>query len=145
VDLTDLPTLNAILNSIATVLLVAGYDRIRHRQIAQHRACMLAAFAVSVAFLISYVVYHYNVGSVPFPGQGLVRTLYLIMLFTHVVLAALVPFLAIVTLSLAFRGNFERHRRIARWTLPIWLYVSATGVLVYVILYVVYGAGIPGD
>jgi uncharacterized membrane protein YozB (DUF420 family) len=141
VDITDLPTLNAILNSIATVLLVAGYDRIRRREIVQHRACMLAAFAVSVVFLISYVIYHYNVGSVRFPGQGLVRTLYLLMLFTHVVLAALVPFLAIATLFLAFRGSFDRHRRLARWTLPIWLYVSVTGVLVYVVLYVVYGAG----
>lgn len=133
-DLTDLPTLNACLNGIATVLLVAGYDRIRRRQIAQHRACMLAAFAVSVVFLICYVVYHYNVGSVKFPGTGLVRTLYLLMLFTHIVLAALVPFLAIATLYLAFRGNFVRHRRLARWTLPIWLYVSVTGVLIYVLL-----------
>lgn len=141
-DLTDLPTLNACLNGIATVLLVAGYDRIRRRQIAQHRACMLAAFAVSVVFLICYVVYHYNVGSVKFPGTGLVRTLYLLMLFTHIVLAALVPFLAIATLYLAFRGNFVRHRRLARWTLPIWLYVSVTGVVIYVVLYHVYGAQI---
>jgi uncharacterized membrane protein YozB (DUF420 family) len=140
VDATDLPTLNAFLNSIATGLLVLGYDRIRRREIAQHRACMIAAFVVSVLFLVSYVIYHYNVGSVPFPGQGLARTLYLIMLFTHVVLAALVPFLAIATLFFALRGNFVRHRRIARWTLPIWLYVSVTGVLVYVVLYVVYGA-----
>lgn len=143
-EVTDLPTLNAVLNTIATGLLIAGYDRIRRREIAQHRLCMLAAFGVSVLFLISYVIYHYNVGSVPFPGQGLARTLYLIMLFTHVVLAAVVPFLAIATLFFAFGGNFARHRRIARWTLPIWLYVSVTGVLVYVVLYLIYGAG-PGQ
>jgi uncharacterized membrane protein YozB (DUF420 family) len=142
VDVTALPTLNACLNSIATVLLVVGYDRIRRRRIAAHRACMLSAFAVSVLFLVSYVIYHYNVGSVPFPGTGIVRTLYLLMLFTHIVLAAVVPFLAIATLYLAFRGNFERHRRLARWTLPIWLYVSVTGVLIYVVLYHVYDARI---
>ena len=140
VDVNDLPALNAFLNSIATALLVAGYNRIRRREIAQHRACMIAAFAVSVLFLTSYVIYHYEVGSVRFPGEGLVRTLYLLMLFTHVVLAALVPFLAVATLFFALRGNFERHRRVARWTFPIWLYVSVTGVLVYVILYQIYGA-----
>lgn len=139
-DVTDLPTLNAVLNSVATVLLVVGYDRIRRRKIAQHRACMIAAFAVSVLFLTSYLIYHYEVGSVPFPGRGMARTLYLIMLFTHVVLAALVPFLAVATLFFAFTGRFERHRRLARWTLPIWLYVSVTGVVVYVVLYQVYGA-----
>lgn len=103
---------------------------------------MVSAFVVSVLFLASYVIYHYNVGSVPFPGTGLIRTLYLAMLFTHVVLAAVVPFIAITTLYLAFRGNFVRHRRLARWTLPIWLYVSVTGVVIYVVLYHVYGAEI---
>ena len=136
----DLPLVNACLNGIATVLLVIGYDRIRRRQIAQHRACMVAAFATSILFLTFYVIYHYNVGSVKFPGTGVAKALYLVMLFTHVVLAALVPVLAIVTLTLAFRGNFVRHRRLARWTLPIWLYVSVTGVLIYVVLYLVYGA-----
>ena len=139
-DITSLPTVNACLNGIATVLLVIGYDRIRRRQIAQHRACMVAAFATSILFLTFYVIYHYNVGSVKFPGTGVAKALYLVMLFTHVVLAALVPVLAIVTLTLAFRGNFVRHRRLARWTLPIWLYVSVTGVLIYVVLYLVYGA-----
>jgi uncharacterized membrane protein YozB (DUF420 family) len=142
VDVTDLPRLNACLNGIATVLLLAGYDRIRRRQISAHRACMLSAFAVSVLFLISYVIYHYNVGSVKFPGIGIARTAYLVILFTHVVLAALVPFMAIATLYLAFRGNFVRHRRLARWTFPIWLYVSVTGVVIYVVLYHVYDATI---
>jgi len=105
---------------------------------------MIAAFVVSAAFLTSYLIYHYQVGSVPFPGSGLVRTLYLLMLLTHVVLAALVPFLAIATFFFAFRGNFQRHRKIARWTLPIWLYVSVTGVLVYVVLYQLYGASAGG-
>jgi uncharacterized membrane protein YozB (DUF420 family) len=141
-DVTDLPALNAGLNGIATGLLVLGYDRIRRREIAQHRACMIAAFATSVLFLVFYVIYHYNVGSVKFPGVGLARTLYLLMLFTHVVLAALVPVLAVVTLALGLRGSLVRHRRIARWTLPIWLYVSVTGVLIYVVLYHVYGAEI---
>jgi hypothetical protein len=94
----------------------------------------------SVLFLIFYVIYHYNVSSVKFPGEGLARTLYLLMLFTHVVLAALVPVLAIVTLTLGLRGSLVRHRRLARWTLPIWLYVSVTGVVIYVVLYHVYGA-----
>lgn len=139
-DIASLPTVNACLNGIATVLLVLGYDRIRRREIAQHRACMIAAFATSILFLTFYVIYHYNVGSVKFPGTGIAKTLYLVMLFTHVVLAALVPVLAIVTLTLALRRDFVRHRRIARWTLPIWLYVSVTGVLIYVVLYLVYGA-----
>jgi len=141
-DFTILPTVNACLNSVATILLVLGYDRIRRRQITAHRACMIGAFVVSILFLTSYLVYHYEVGSVPFPGTGLPKTLYLIMLFTHIVLAALTPFLALVTLYFAFSGKFVRHRRIARWTLPIWLYVSVTGVLIYVVLYHVYDARI---
>lgn len=139
-DIASLPTLNACLNGIATILLLVGYDRIRRREIAQHRACMLAAFATSIAFLISYVIYHYHAGSVRFPGTGVARGLYLLVLFTHVVLAAVLPFLAAATLYLGLRGDFGRHRRIARWTLPIWLYVSVTGVLVYVVLYRIYGA-----
>lgn len=137
----DLPTLNAGLNALATVLLVTGYGFIRRRNVAAHRASMLSAFAVSVLFLISYLVYHYHVGSVRFPGSGTVRTLYLTVLATHVVLAALVPPLALFTLVRGLRGDRVGHRRIARWTLPIWLYVSVTGVIVYVMLYEVYGAG----
>jgi uncharacterized membrane protein YozB (DUF420 family) len=130
----DLPSLNAGLNTLATVLLIVGYAFVRRGNVAAHRASMLAAFLVSVLFLVSYVIYHYHAGSVRFPGTGTVRVVYLTILATHVVLAAIVPPLALLTLA---RG---RHRRVARWTLPIWLYVSVTGVVVYVMLYVIYGA-----
>jgi putative membrane protein len=136
----DLPSLNAALNGTSAVLLLLGYRFIRRRAISAHRACMLAAFTVSVAFLVSYVVYHAQVGSVRFPGTGWVRGMYFAILITHTMLAALVPPLAVVTLYRALRGSFERHRRLARWTFPIWLYVSVTGVVVYVMLYQVYGA-----
>lgn len=140
----DLPTLNAALNGLATVLLVAGWIFIRRRDIARHRLCMLAAFGVSVAFLLSYLVYHYHAGSVRFPDLGWVRTLYLGILLTHTVLAAAVPFLAVVTLVHALRSRFDRHRRIARWTLPIWIYVSVTGVVIYWMLYHLAGASAAG-
>ncbi len=136
----DLPTLNALLNATSAALLVLGYRFIRRRAISAHRACMLAAFAVSIVFLTSYVAYHAQVGSVHFPGTGFVRGVYFAILITHTILAALVPPLAVVTLYRALRGNFERHRRVARWTFPVWLYVSVTGVVVYVMLYQVYGA-----
>ena len=136
----DLPTLNAALNATAAVLLVAGWRFIRRREVAAHRACMLAAFLTSVAFLASYLVYHFHHGSTPFPGTGLVRAAYLVILVTHVILAAAVPFLAIVTLQRALTAQFERHRRIARITLPIWLYVSVTGVVIYLALVPFYGA-----
>jgi uncharacterized membrane protein YozB (DUF420 family) len=136
----DLPTLNAALNGLATLLLVAGWIFIRRRDIARHRLCMLAAFGVSVAFLVSYLVYHYHAGSVRFPDLGWLRTLYLGILLTHTVLAATVPFLAGVTLVHALRSRFDRHRRIARWTLPIWIYVSVTGVVIYWMLYHLAGA-----
>ena len=139
-DVRDLPTLNAGLNSFATLLLVAGYAFIRSGNVEAHRRCMVAAFSTSVAFLISYLVYHAYAGSVPFPGTGWVRPLYFAILVSHVVLAAAVPVLAVITLYLGLRMEQARHRRIARWTLPIWLYVSVTGVAVYVMLYVVYGA-----
>ncbi len=134
-SLTALPTLNAALNATAAALLVLGYVFIRRRMIPQHRACMIAAFVVSTLFLVSYVTYHAQVGSRRFPGTGTVRTIYLTILFTHTVLAAFVPFLAIVTLWRALAARFDRHVPIARWTLPIWLYVSVTGVIVYVMLY----------
>ena len=133
---TGLPTLNAILNGTCAVLLVTGFVLIRRRLITAHRACMGTAFALSVAFLVSYLVYHAQVGSVPFRGQGWVRPVYFAILISHTILAALVPPLAVTTVVLALRGNFVRHRRLARWTLPVWLYVSITGVVVYWMLYV---------
>jgi uncharacterized membrane protein YozB (DUF420 family) len=135
IEISDLPTLNASLNAVAAVLLTAGYAFIRRRQIPAHRACMLGAFVTSALFLISYLIYHANIGSKPFQGTGAIRSIYLTILVTHIVLAAAVLPLAVVTLWRAQRGDFARHRRIARWTLPIWLYVSVTGVIVYVMLY----------
>lgn len=130
-----LPTLNAILNATAAALLITGYVFIRRGRVEAHRRCMLAAFAVSVLFLVSYLTYHAQVGSRRYPGTGALRTIYLTILFTHTVLAALVPPLAIVTLWRALHGRFDRHKAIARWTLPVWIYVSVTGVIVYVMLY----------
>ena len=131
----DLPAVNASLNALSGVLLLLGYALIRQRRIAWHRAVMLTAFATSSLFLICYLVYHAQVGSVPFTRQGFVRPLYFTILITHVTLAATVLPLALVTLSRGLKGRFDKHRRIARWTFPIWLYVSVTGVLVYVLLY----------
>ena len=132
---SDLPTLNAALNATCFVLLTIGYILIRQGRVAQHRAVMIAAFSTSVRFLTSYVIYHAQAGSTPFPGQGPIRIVYFTILITHVVLAASVPPLAIVTITRGLRGRYPQHRRIARWTFPIWLYVSVTGVLVYVLLY----------
>lgn len=134
-SLHDLPAVNASLNALSCVLLIWAYTLIRQRRIEQHRKVMLMACATSTLFLVTYVVYHAQVGSVAFTRQGFVRPLYFTILITHVVLAATVPPLAIVTLSRGLKGQYDRHRRIARWTLPIWLYVSVTGVLVYVLLY----------
>jgi uncharacterized membrane protein YozB (DUF420 family) len=131
----DLPAVNATLNGISAVLLVIGFLLIRRQRIRQHRRVMLGAFTVSCLFLVGYVVYHYNVGSKPFPGQGPIRTVYFFILITHIVLAALVPPMAIITLVRALRERFDAHARLARWTLPIWLYVSVTGVAVYWMLY----------
>jgi uncharacterized membrane protein YozB (DUF420 family) len=133
--LRDLPALNAALNAAAAVALLTGFWLIRRGRWRAHRAAMITALVLSSAFLTSYLVYHAQVGSVRFQGQGWVRTLYLSILATHTVLAAAVPVLAIVTLSRALRRRFDRHRAIARWTLPIWLYVSVTGVVVYWMLY----------
>ena len=133
--LSSLPTVNATLNAAAAVLLISGYLLVRKRRLEAHRACMLAAFACSVLFLISYLTYHYQVGSVRFQGTGAIRSVYFSVLISHTVLAALVPFLAIITLVRALRQRFDQHRRIARVTLPIWLYVSITGVVVYWMLY----------
>lgn len=133
--LSILPSLNASLNALSATFLVVGYVLIRRRKLAGHRACMLTAFACSVLFLVSYLFYHSQVGSVRFQGTGMLRTVYLTILLTHSVLAAAVPVLAIITLSRAVRGRYEKHAAIARWTLPIWLYVSVTGVAVYWMLY----------
>jgi uncharacterized membrane protein YozB (DUF420 family) len=135
ISIHDLPAVNATLNATAALLLVWGYILIRRRSIAAHRRVMLAAFATSSVFLCCYLIYHYNVGSVRFPRTGMVRTVYLSILTTHTALAAAVPPLAIITLNRGLRERFDRHRRIARWTLPVWLYVSVTGVVVYWMLY----------
>lgn len=134
-DFTALPTVNAVLNGTAAVLLATGYRMIRRGRREAHRRLMLAAFSVSVLFLVSYLVYHYEVGSVRFTGTGPIRTVYFTILISHTVLAAAVPPLAVVTLWRALKGRLEAHRRIARLTLPVWLYVSASGVAVYWMLY----------
>jgi uncharacterized membrane protein YozB (DUF420 family) len=130
-----LPLLNAILNSIATVLLIIGYRLIRQKRIQQHRKVMISAFVVSCVFLVSYLLHHYLAGLVTFDKHGWVRDVYLWILGTHTTLAVITPVLAIITLSRALKGRFAKHRAIARWTFPIWLYVSVTGVVVYVLLY----------
>ena len=137
-NISDLPALNAGLNALSGSLLGVGYAMIRRGRVRAHKAFMLAAVGVSTLFLASYVVYHYHAGSTRFPGTGWVRTLYLSILVTHAVLAAAVVPLAAVTLVRAWREDFGAHRRIARWTLPIWFYVSVTGVIIYVMLYQLY-------
>ena len=134
-DVSALPLVNACLNTISAGLLASGWLFIRRRRIAAHIACMVGAFAVSTLFLVSYVTYHYHAGSRPFAGQGWIRPVYFTLLITHIVLAAAIVPLALTTIYRAWRGAFERHVRIARWTLPTWLYVSVTGVLVYWLLY----------
>jgi putative membrane protein len=135
ISVHDLPVVNASLNAISGVLLLVAYAFIRARKIEQHRNVMIAAFVSSSLFLACYIIYHAQVGSVRFTRQGFVRPLYFTILITHVTLAAAVPPLAIITLSRGLKARYRQHRRIARWTLPIWLYVSVTGVLVYVLLY----------
>jgi uncharacterized membrane protein YozB (DUF420 family) len=131
----DLPLLNATLNGTAGILLTLGYLQIRRRRRNVHRALMIAAFITSTLFLISYTVYHASAGSHPYPGHGPLRAVYFAILISHVILAAVVLPLAVVTLTRALRGQFAAHARLARWTLPIWLYVSVTGVVVYLMLY----------
>jgi len=133
-----LPHLNAGLNAASFLCLLAGFYFISRRNVAAHRASMLAALGVSGLFLVSYVVYHYNYGSVRFAGQGAVRAVYFFILVTHVILAAAIVPLVFVTVRRALRGEFARHRRVARWTYPLWLYVSITGVVVYLMLYRLY-------
>lgn len=135
ISLRTLPAVNATLNGSAAVLLLWGRYLISRRKVDLHRKVMLTAFGVSIAFLICYLVYHAQVGSVPFQKHGPIRIVYFSILITHTLLAATVPVLAILTLRRALRREFERHRRLARWTFPIWLYVSVTGVIVYLMLY----------
>jgi len=138
VDVTDLPALNATLNAVSGILLSCGYWNIRRRNIVRHRQFMIAAVVVSAAFLTSYTIYHAQVGSKPFPGTGIARTLYFSILVPHVILAAAVLPLAIVTLRRGLVRNDRAHRRIARITFPIWMFVSVTGVIVYLMLYRLY-------
>ncbi len=130
-----LPTVNAILNATSAILLIWGFTLIRRKRIQTHRKVMITAFATSCLFLACYLIYHYQVGSVHFQKTGPIRAVYFSILGTHTILAALVPILAILTLRRGLSARYDRHRRLARWTLPIWLYVSVTGVVVYVMLY----------
>ena len=134
-SVTDLPALNAALNTLATVFLLTGYVFVRQKKIAAHRLCMLGALAASAAFLTSYVVYHANVGSRPFTGTGPIRIVYFAVLISHVLLATAIVPMVLMTVSRALAGRFDPHRRIARITWPLWMYVSITGVIVYLMLY----------
>jgi uncharacterized membrane protein YozB (DUF420 family) len=134
----DQAALNASLNGISAILLTVGFFFIVNGKIRQHKACMLSAFGVSTAFLISYVIYHIRVGNIRFLGEGWIRPVYFTLLISHVFLAIVILPMAVITLSRALREKFDAHKRIARWTLPLWLYVSVTGVIVYVMLYHLY-------
>ncbi|HEX2327634.1 MAG TPA: DUF420 domain-containing protein [Candidatus Angelobacter sp.] len=139
-DLNVFPAINASLNGVSAVLLTTGRVLIRKKRVAEHRVCMISAVITSAIFLACYLYYHAHVRSVHFPGQGWIRPVYFSILISHTILAAAVPPLALITLTLGLRSKFDRHRRIARWTFPIWLYVSVTGVIVYLLLYQIYGA-----
>lgn len=139
-DVHQLPLLNALLNASSTLFLLLGYSRIRRKEVRRHRGFMIAALVCSSLFLVSYIVYHSQVGSIRFTGQGLVRPIYFSILVSHTILATALPVLAALTLTRALKGRFDRHRVIARWTLPLWLYVSATGVIIYLMLYRFYPA-----
>ena len=134
-EISDLPLLNATLNALAGILLVSAYVMIRKGNVVRHRALMLAAFSTSVLFLVSYVIYHMNIGSRAFTGTGIIRVVYFVILVTHVVLAIAVVPMAVVTLRRGLRRDDIGHKAIARWTFPIWVYVSVTGVVVYGMLY----------
>jgi uncharacterized membrane protein YozB (DUF420 family) len=132
--------LNASLNGVSAVLLAGGYAAIRSGKIAVHKAFMISAFVVSSVFLASYLVYHYRVGHVVFHGQGWIRPVYFVLLTTHTILAVVIVPMILVTLRRAWVKQFDRHRIIARWTLPLWFYVSVTGVIVYLMVYQIYAA-----
>lgn len=136
IDINALPIVNATLNGISALFLLVGYGFIRSGRIIQHRICMVTAFTTSTLFLASYLIYHFNVGSVSFTGEGAIRFLYFTILISHVILAALILPLALMTLRYALKKDFNRHASIARWTLPLWIYVSVTGVIIYWMLYV---------
>lgn len=142
-SINDLPAVNATLNGISMMLLIVGYRFIRRRNIEAHKRCMIAAFCVSVLFLISYLSYRFLGQEKKFGGQGWIRPVYFFILITHVILAALVPILATRTLYLAWRDRIPAHRRMARITFPIWIYVSVTGILVYLLLFQIYGPAKP--
>jgi len=135
IGIADLATVNAALNATAAVLIGTGFYYIKRKNIPAHKACMVAAMVVSALFLASYLFYHYNVGSVRFTKQGWIRNVYFPLLLTHTVLAAVVLPMVLRTVFLALKGRFRNHVRIARWTFPIWMYVSITGVIVYLMLY----------
>lgn len=137
-EITDLPALNATLNAISAICLTFGYVFIRRRDRVNHQRAMLTALGTSALFLVSYVTYHANVGSKPFPGQGPIRVVYLTILLTHIVLAAVIVPMALVTANRGLKGRFDRHVALARWTLPVWMYVSVTGVVIYLMLYKLY-------
>jgi uncharacterized membrane protein YozB (DUF420 family) len=136
--LRSLPAADAVLNGLCAVLLVCGYAMIRRGKIAAHRACMISAFVCSSLFLALYLYFHYHAGVIRFGGQGWIRPVYFALLISHTILATVIVPLVLITLTFALRRNFVRHRAIARWTLPLWLYVSVTGVIVYWLLYVAY-------
>ena len=137
-QISDLPAVNATLNALAAIFLTTGYVLIRRGRRELHKRCMLAALTTSALFLVSYVIYHANTGSRPFPGQGVVRVVYFAILITHVTLAVAILPLALTTAARGLTAQYERHVRIARWTLPLWLYVSVTGVVIYLMLYRLY-------
>lgn len=139
----SLAPLNAILNSTAAVLLLAGFYFIKHKRVHAHRACMIAAVCVSAAFLTSYLIFHYEVGDILFTGQGWIRPVYFSILIPHVILAVTILPLALTTLYFALRSRFTSHRRLARWTWPLWMFVSVTGVAVYLLLYQMYTPILP--
>jgi uncharacterized membrane protein YozB (DUF420 family) len=142
-SISQLPALNATLNGISAILLVIGYSLIRRKRIHAHRVCMTSAFVTSTLFLISYLTYHFSkeLGPTKFQGVGVIRPVYFFILISHTILAVIVVPMVLVTLSRALKRNFSGHRKIARWTFPIWLYVSVTGVIVYLMLYQLYPAG----
>jgi putative membrane protein len=138
IPLAELPRLNAFLNGASAILLLTGYTFIRAGRVLQHKICMLSAFACSACFLASYVYFHYHAGLFRFSGQGTIRPVYFTILISHTILAIVIVPLVLITLTFALRSRFLRHRAIARWTLPLWLYVSITGVIVYYLLFVLY-------
>jgi uncharacterized membrane protein YozB (DUF420 family) len=138
IPLKDLPAVNASLNGASAVFLVAGYSFIRRGKIQAHRVCMITAFSCSTVFLVCYLYFHFHAGLIRFGGQGWIRPVYFTLLTSHTILAVVIVPLVLITLSRALREKFDRHRAIARWTFPLWLYVSVTGVIVYWLLYIAY-------